>query len=535
MNILTDVLSLIRRGIFAKIAGPEDYLVLGVNEEPDMTGVASPIPYRSIKLIKVRDFKVAANHCAHANSPLAPAAGTGQVYQKTVVDPTTLECTVYFRSLKSLSSNLTLAESADDDYVEITTTGEPNTAANVGSGAKVWKNKVGETLNFRTLVEGSGVTIAESTNEITISATGGGGATPPAGADTEVQYNNSGAFGAGSFFTTNKSSKVDVTYELGLIGDGTNQGLLKLYCEAGTPHYVGLKGPNHSGGSSYTLQLPNTLPNVTNQILESNASGILSWIATPSGGGGGEVNTASNVGSGTGVFKQKTGVDLEFKSLTSLGGTVTITQTATIIDLAAVSESFDVSSVIASGKAYMQYVAGSDGTAAMTGNNYKMMGQEEFTNAGLTTIQYSPYIHDWTNQIKFMNLASSWLLSDEALWNGSIPLGKALAIGDSITLNWVTTNTTVGAGQTFNAAIGWYDCVDLSPWPVNLRDVVTGNSLNASVGAAGKQVQYQCASITTTITAATSTGYAVVGFNFGGGYNNDQYNVQWSISVSKAK
>ena len=111
-------------------------------------------------------------------------------------------------------------------------------------------------------------------------------ATDPAGADTEVQYNNSGAFGAGSFFTTNKSSKVDVTYELGLIGDGTNQGLLKLYCEAGTPHYVGLKGPNHSGGSSYTLQLPNTLPNVANQILESNAAGTLSWIATPSGAGG---------------------------------------------------------------------------------------------------------------------------------------------------------------------------------------------------------------------------------------------------------
>ena len=38
-----------------------------------------------------------------------------------------------------------------------------------------------------------------------------------------------------------------------------------------------------------------------------------------SGGGGGEVNTASNVGAGDGVFKQKTGVDLEFKSL--IGGT----------------------------------------------------------------------------------------------------------------------------------------------------------------------------------------------------------------------
>ena len=104
-----------------------------------------------------------------------------------------------------------------------------------------------------------------------------------AGADTQIQYNDSAAFGAGSFFTTNKTSKVDIVYELGLVGDGTNQGLLKLYCEAGTPHYVGIKGPLHSGGASYTLQLPNTLPSVANQILESNASGDLSWIATPSG------------------------------------------------------------------------------------------------------------------------------------------------------------------------------------------------------------------------------------------------------------
>ena len=159
MNILTDVLSLIRRKVFAKKANLDDVLVIGVKEQPDMEGVASPIPYNSVKVIKVRDFKVAAEHCAHANSPATPAAGTGQVYQKTVSDDVLETCTVYYRSLKSLSSNLTLANSSDDDYIEIDTTGEPNTA--------VYKNKVGETLNFRSLVS-NGVTVAESTNEIQI-------------------------------------------------------------------------------------------------------------------------------------------------------------------------------------------------------------------------------------------------------------------------------------------------------------------------------------------------------------------------------
>ena len=60
-----------------------------------------------------------------------------------------------------------------------------------------------------------------------------------------------------------------------------------------------------------------------------------SWVAFASGGGG-ESNTASNQGSGTGVFKQKSGVELQFKTLvagsniTLSGGTdeVTITGAA---------------------------------------------------------------------------------------------------------------------------------------------------------------------------------------------------------------
>jgi hypothetical protein len=173
MNILTDVLSLIRRGKFAKVANPDDVLVLGVNEEPDMLGIASPIPYKSVKVIKIKDFKIAAKHCDHVNSPTTGApSGLGEVYQKTVANQETGACSIFFRSLKSLSGNLTFATSADDDYVEITTTGEPNTAANVGTGTGVWKDKVGETLNFKSLTSAdSSVTITQTADEIDLSAT----------------------------------------------------------------------------------------------------------------------------------------------------------------------------------------------------------------------------------------------------------------------------------------------------------------------------------------------------------------------------
>ena len=121
----------------------------------------------------------------------------------------------------------------------------------------------------------------------------GGGAANPAGADTEVQYNSGGtAFGADELFTyANRTLSLGKVAAAGashlkVYGGGSDDGKLTLYCSAGT-HGVTIDGPDHTGGTpaSYTVKLPNSLPNVANQILESNASGTLSWIATPTGGG----------------------------------------------------------------------------------------------------------------------------------------------------------------------------------------------------------------------------------------------------------
>jgi hypothetical protein len=69
----------------------------------------------------------------------------------------------------------------------------------------------------------------------------------------------------------------------------------------------------------------------TNITLSSDANEI-----TISSTDTGEVNTASNVGTGAGVFSQKTGVDLEFKSLVA-GSGITITPSSTELSISSVA------------------------------------------------------------------------------------------------------------------------------------------------------------------------------------------------------
>ena len=118
------------------------------------------------------------------------------------------------------------------------------------------------------------------------------------------------------------NSTVTFSKNIVIKGDGSAQpGKLKLRCyDNASSHHVELLGPVHAGAASYSLQFPNAQSTGT-QILQADSSGLLSWIATPSSGGGGSVDSVNTT---DGTF-----VNLTPNSATTGAVTVTADLSAT--------------------------------------------------------------------------------------------------------------------------------------------------------------------------------------------------------------
>ncbi len=110
MNILTDILSLFKRKKFVSKADPLDVVVLGINEEPEIEGIASPVPYKNAKLIKVKDL-LASSDSTYENLPIGDS--NAGCFKDETTDPITGNPVVNFRRLKSLSLDLTIEENGD--------------------------------------------------------------------------------------------------------------------------------------------------------------------------------------------------------------------------------------------------------------------------------------------------------------------------------------------------------------------------------------------------------------------------------------
>lgn len=192
-------------------------------------------------------------------------------------------------------------------------------ADTVGEGAPVFKEEVSNRLKFKTLNAGNGVTITSGTNEIVIAS--------------DAATTTASNIGTGTGIFTTKS--------------GQNIQLRSL--KAGTG-------------------------NINLTVAASGTGNEIEFVNTA------EINTASNLGAGTGVFAQKSGYDLQFKSLIA-GNNVTFTYDSTSITIASANAPNTALS--------FQFVLNFDGAGAVSTVTNLPTGWSAVVNGSLITVTHT--------------------------------------------------------------------------------------------------------------------------------------------------
>ena len=175
----------------------------------------------------------------------------------------------------------TKATPAADDLILISDSADSNKTKQI-KVSSLPSSGAGITLTT-TGTSGAATLVGTVLNIPNYATTGGTPASPP----NSVQFNNNSAFGGSGDFKYDDSTKVltigDQDVNRGVIsiaGGGSGAGELRLGDPGTSGGTVTLKGGNDHA-VSYTIKLPDDSPSANNKILESDASGNLTWINTP--------------------------------------------------------------------------------------------------------------------------------------------------------------------------------------------------------------------------------------------------------------
>jgi hypothetical protein len=354
--------------------------------------------------------------------------------QKTGVD-------LEFRTFDSLgpvdiiTSGDKLVVSASDHTLD---TGEVNTASNVGGETGIFKQKSGVDLEFYTLSAGQNINLIQNGDVIGISANDND-SWPSVSADyftsteTDTLLSNKLDVSAESWPTVSAdyylssetdallNNKLDTSaYSPGEVNTASNVGGetgifkqkngvdLEFYTLSAGPNIaliqngdvIGLSGVDPVAGSGETNTASNTgngegifaqktgvdlqFKSILGENLLVSADG--DEILLSAAPGAGEANTASNVGGGENVFKQKSGVDLEFRTLKSIGPVDIITSGDNLVVSAAAAAAG--SSTYKSNKLYFKYYSTNSQLPNFGDSNPQMndmYGNPSWANGGFQT------------------------------------------------------------------------------------------------------------------------------------------------------
>lgn len=202
--------------------------------------------------------------------------------------------------------------------------GESNTGANVGTGSGWYRDKTGSTLNFKTLVAGSTkLSVVANADDLTVDVDQSNidhGSLAGLADDDHTQYALLAGRSGGQSIIGGTATGDDLT--LTSTSDATKGTIILSDPVAANSYleFTDISAPTNPGAGLGRLYKKTGDDGI---FWKPDAAGP--EVDLTSTGVDGETNTASNVGvGGVGTFKQKTGVDLEFRSINAASNKITV-------------------------------------------------------------------------------------------------------------------------------------------------------------------------------------------------------------------
>jgi len=266
-----------------------------------------------------------------------------------------------FKTISGVGS-ISVTSNANVVTISGTDTGEINTASNLGSGYGWFESKSGSDLRFNSITSGTNVTITSGVGNLQVgisnnpifqnifanivSGTTISGNTLFVGNLNGILRANSGLV-SGSSTTTDLPEGINLYYTEARVSANTSVSgnTLNVATVSGITAQNSLDIANVSGVAFSAIQSGVSLgfgqsvfvdKNGTNlQFKTVSGLGALSITNDAntvyfSGTGTGESNTASNLGSGVGLFSAKVGSDLRFYSISGVGNVVATLESNTV-------------------------------------------------------------------------------------------------------------------------------------------------------------------------------------------------------------